>query len=165
MVDALLSGDRHSQQVQFHLNLLQGIIQRMADNSRHCKIWCVTLVSAALFFIVRTEQPILFMIALVPTLSLMTLDTYYLALERGFRRAYGDFVANLHSGNLTESNLYVIGTSGSRFDHFVACLTSLSIWLFYPVIAGIIVAAFAVLQFTDVVSSCDCPPITLPQLP
>ena len=157
MVDAPLSSGQHSQEIQFHLNLLQGIIQRMAENSRYCKIWCVTLVSAALFFIIRTEQPILLLIALVPTLSLMTLDTYYLALERGFRKAYEDFVSNLHGGNIIESDIYVVKTTGSRVTHFVASLTSLSIWLFYPVITGTILFAFVILQFTDVISLCDCP--------
>ena len=158
MVDTPLSAGQHSQEIQFHLNLLQGIIQRMAENSRYCKIWCVTLVSAALFFIVRTEQPILLMIALVPTLSFMNLDMYYLALERGFRKTYEDFVSKLHGGNITESDIYVMRTTGSRGTHFAASLTSLSIWLFYPVIAGAILLAFVTLQFTDVISMCDCPP-------
>ena len=34
--------DAESDAVQTHLTILQGIIQRMADNSRSCKLWCIT---------------------------------------------------------------------------------------------------------------------------
>ena len=35
-----------SSAVQAHLTILQGVICRMAENSRSCKVWCVTLVAA-----------------------------------------------------------------------------------------------------------------------
>ena len=34
--------------IQSHLTIMQGVIQRMAENSRSCKVWCVTLVAATL---------------------------------------------------------------------------------------------------------------------
>ena len=37
-----------SSAVQKHLEITQGVITRMAENSRSCKLWCVTLVSAVL---------------------------------------------------------------------------------------------------------------------
>ena len=36
--------------VQTHLTMMQGVIGRMAENSRSCKVWCVTLVAAVLVF-------------------------------------------------------------------------------------------------------------------
>ena len=35
--------------VQSHLEMLQGVIQRMAENSRSCKFWSITALSAVLF--------------------------------------------------------------------------------------------------------------------
>ena len=32
-----------SSAVQKHLEIMQGVIQRMGENSRSCKVWCVTL--------------------------------------------------------------------------------------------------------------------------
>lgn len=42
-----------SPSVQTHLNIMQGVIQRMAENSRACKFWCVTIVSATLVLVAR----------------------------------------------------------------------------------------------------------------
>ena len=66
-----------------HLQIVQGVIQRMAENSRSCKVWCVTLVAAILVLVARTGEPSHALIALVPTVFLLLLDSYYLALERG----------------------------------------------------------------------------------
>ena len=43
-----------SSAVQKHLEIMQGVIQRMAENSRSCKVWCVTLVAATLVLVART---------------------------------------------------------------------------------------------------------------
>ena len=43
--------------VQKHLEIMQGVIQRMAENSRSCKVWCITLVSAVLILVARTGEP------------------------------------------------------------------------------------------------------------
>ena len=61
---------------------MQGVIQRMAENSRSCKLWCVTLVSATLVLVARTGESQSALIALGPTLLFLALDAYYLALER-----------------------------------------------------------------------------------
>ena len=54
--------------VQAHLTIMQSVIQRMAENSRSCKVWCVTLVAATLLLVARTGEPPHALIALVPTL-------------------------------------------------------------------------------------------------
>ena len=51
--------------VQAHLTIMQGVIQRMAENSRSCKVWCVTLVAATLVLVARTGEPQHALIALV----------------------------------------------------------------------------------------------------
>ena len=43
--------------VQAHLTIMQSVIQRMAENSRSCKVWCVTLVAATLVLVARTGEP------------------------------------------------------------------------------------------------------------
>ena len=46
--------NEESPAVQTHLTIMQGVIQRMAENSRSCKVWCVTLVAAVLVLVART---------------------------------------------------------------------------------------------------------------
>ena len=46
--------NENSPAVQTHLTMMQGVINRMAENSRSCKVWCVTLVAAVLVLVART---------------------------------------------------------------------------------------------------------------
>lgn len=78
---------------------MQGIIQRMAENSRSCKTWCITIVSAVLVLVLRVDKPDYILVALAPTVLFLFLDTYYLALERGFRKSYKAFVKKLHAAS------------------------------------------------------------------
>ena len=81
-----------SSAVQAHLTIMQGVIQRMAENGRSCKVWCVTLVAATLVLVARTEEPRHALVALAPTVLFYLMDAYYLMLERRFRNAYDSFV-------------------------------------------------------------------------
>ena len=85
-----------SSAIQSHLTMMQGVINRMAENSRSCKVWCVTLVAAVLVLVARTGESQHALIALGPALTFLFLDSYYLALERAFIRSQNAFVAKLH---------------------------------------------------------------------
>ena len=117
--------------VQAHLAMMQDVIRRMADNSRSCKLWCVTLVSAMLVLMSRSDESWSALVALVPTLFLGGLDIYYLSLEQRFRNSYNDFVERLHGGTLDPSRLFVIAPSGSPLIHGWRSARSSSVWPFY----------------------------------
>ena len=131
-----------SSAVQTHLTIMQDVITRMAENSRSCKVWCVTLVSAVLVLVARTGDADHALIALVPALLFMVLDAYYLGLERGFRESYNGFVAKIQSENVAISDIYTVAPCGSTSRHFFWALTrSFSILPFYlPVIATVVAA-------------------------
>lgn len=120
-----------SSAVQAHLSIMQGVIQRMAENSRSCKTWCITISSAVLILVVRIEKPDYVLVALVPTVLFLFLDTYYLALERSFRASYNALVQKLHKGELILSDLYVVAPTGSIPARFLSSLSSFAIWPFY----------------------------------
>ena len=134
--------DHDSPAVQKHINIIQGVITRMSDNSRSCKVWCVTLVSAVLVLVAQTEQPEYALIALIPAVLFLILDTYYLALERGFRGSYESFVKKIHLAELTPCDLYSVTPSGSKLGRVMASLRSFSIWPFYPTIVLMILLAW-----------------------
>ena len=127
--------------VQTHLTIMQGVIQRMAENSRSCKVWCVTLVSATLILVAQTGMPQNVLIALVPAVLFLILDTYYLALERGYRDAYTAFVHKLHSSGPCLADLYIVSPNGAIFKLFVQSLTSFSILPFYLMVAAMVLLA------------------------
>jgi hypothetical protein len=95
----------NSQAVQSHLTIYQNVIQRMASNSASAKAWCITLVSAILVIVADKSKPQYTMIAYIPTLLFLVLDTYYLGLEKGFRNSYNDFIRKLHKGKIKDDDL------------------------------------------------------------
>ncbi len=134
--------DHDSPAVQTHLEITQGVVNRMAGNSRSCKVWCVTLVAAILVLVARTGQPQHALIAVVPTALFLILDTYYLALERAFIGSYNGFVKKLHDGSLAVTDVYKIVPTGSIPKLFFDRLRSFSIWPFYLVIIATIMLAW-----------------------
>lgn len=121
----------NSQAVQAHLEITQSVIQRMASNSASCKAWCITLVSAMLVIVADKGKPQHALIAIIPNILFLVLDSYYLALEKMFRQSYNDFIEKLHNSKIDTSDLYAVSPSGSLFRTFFASLSSFSIWPFY----------------------------------
>ena len=129
--------------VQKHLELMQGVIQRMAENSRSCKVWCVTLVAAVLVLVARTGEPQHALIALAPAVFFWILDSYYLSLERGFRDSYSAFVRKLHRAEAEAAELYRISPGRWTVGRFLWALSrSFSTLPFYLVITGTILLAW-----------------------
>lgn len=121
----------NSEAVQAHLTITQSVIQRMASNSASCKTWCITLVSAILVVVADKGKPQLALIALIPILLFLALDTYYLALEKMFRNAYNVFIDKLHKGDINASDVYAVAPVGSWPRTLAVSLRSFSVWPFY----------------------------------
>ena len=127
-----------SDAVRAHLSILQAVIQRMAGNSASCKTWCITIVAAMLVLVTRTETTNYVLLAFVPAVLFLFLDTYYLALERAFRDSYDAFVGKLHKGEVALSDLYVVKRDRIGWQ-FVQYLRSSAIWPFYVMLVIMIV--------------------------
>ena len=126
-----------------HLQIVQGVIQRMAENSRSCKVWCVTLVSAILVLVAQTKESQHALIALAPIALFWLLDSYYLALERGFRESYDALVGKVHDGQLRISDLFEVIPGGSTArGFFSAMFTSPSTLPFYLVVIATVLLAW-----------------------
>ena len=137
--------DHESASVRTYLELLQSVIQRMGENSRSCKVWCVTLVAAVLVLVARTGKADHALIALAPTVLFFVLDAYYLSLERGFRRSYDAFVGKVHGGRVGASDLYVVNPIGSIPKGTLwAMFKSFSVLPFYLIVAATILLAWRV---------------------
>lgn len=123
--------------VQAHLEIEQSIIQRMAANSASCKAWCITLVSAILVIIADKGKPQYALIAIIPILLFLLLDTYYLSLEKMFRQSYNSFIDKLHSGNIAITDLYSLSISRIKFGLLLSAFLSFAIWPFYLMLTTI----------------------------
>ena len=150
----MASKKQDREDIRVHLQMMQSVIARMADNSRACKTWAVTLVAAILVVVARfgsSSEESGFgaeaaLIALVPTFLFWVLDSYYLALERGFRESYNDFVAELHKGDCEVGGVFKIAPTGSIPQLIWECQRSFAIWPFYPAMLIVIVVFWGVLS-------------------
>lgn len=71
-----------------HLELIQAVISRLAQNSFALRGWAVTLVAAIFALSAKGANQWYFLIALIPALTFWGLDAYYLRQERLFRKLY-----------------------------------------------------------------------------
>lgn len=140
-----ISLSEDSPSVQAHLGILQNVIVRMATNSTTTKTWCITLVSAILVVIADKGKPNYALIALLPTILFLMLDAYYLAMEKGFRNSYNEFVKKVHFGSLTPDDLYSVRPEKSMSKLQVEALRSVSVWGFYSFLGVMILVAWYLL--------------------
>jgi len=73
-----------------HLEFIQGVIARLANNSFLLKGWSVTLVAAILALTANSPSILTFLIAVFPALVFWGLDAFYLGEERHFRNMHTD---------------------------------------------------------------------------
>ena len=71
-----------------HLELIQGVVNRLATDSFRVKWWAVVLVTALFVLLAMEDRIGVGYIALVPVLVFWGLDGYYLWQERLFRALY-----------------------------------------------------------------------------
>ena len=71
-----------------HLEMIQGIVNRLSTNSFLLKGWSVVLVSAFFALSAGSSNPAFIFLAYIPALVFWGLDGYFLWEERKFRALY-----------------------------------------------------------------------------
>lgn len=82
-----------------HVEMMQGIISRLADNSAKCKEWCFAFVGVVIIFLVSSDNisgNLMFWPAYAIVIMFYLLDSYYLGLERRNRDSYERFIESLN---------------------------------------------------------------------
>lgn len=118
-----------------HLNMLQNIISRMANNSFLVKGWSITLVAAVAALSARDSDLNFLYIAFFPVVLFWPIDAYYLSLERCYRELYDSVANDTFSGG--KFSLRVKNNEGCL--SFLKSFFSLAIAPFYLVIVIMIV--------------------------
>jgi hypothetical protein len=95
-----------------HIELLQDIISRMANNSASCKTWALTIITA-LIALSTVMQRIPIIICIIPTIMFFLLDAYYLGLERHFICLQKEFVNKLKNNTIEVEDFYLIKAKNS----------------------------------------------------
>ena len=71
-----------------YFTIIQDVINRMAQNSFSIKAWTVTLIAAIFILTFSIVNTLIFGVLLTITIIFWVLDSYYLKLERVYRRLY-----------------------------------------------------------------------------
>jgi hypothetical protein len=85
----ILAPSRLSSEEVTHLEMIQGVITRMASNSFNIKAWEVGVVTGAIALTTK-DRVIGVLLAIAIALSFWFLDSYYLRQERLYRRLFND---------------------------------------------------------------------------
>lgn len=129
-----------------HLELIQGVINRLATNSFQMKGWSVVLVAAILVLLAREHRLDAAFIALLPIFVFWGLDGYFLRQERLYRALY-DHVRTLKDCQIDFS----MDTTRHRCDtSWPGAVTSLTLVAFY---LGLVVVSGGVWAKTLVMDS------------
>ncbi|SRR6266567_5119232 len=124
-----------------HLELLQTVITRMAQNSFQLKAWGVVLVSGLLALGSKEMERSIIYVAYVPLVLFAVLDAGYLALEKNFRALY-DLVRN---GDPRVHLLDMQLPEGETRSHVFDALGSWSVWAFWLAVAVAVAIASKIL--------------------
>lgn len=125
-----------------HLELVQGVINRMANNSFMLKGWAVTLVAGIFALAGKDTDKLYFLVAYVPVLVFWGLDAYYLLQERLYRSLY-DKVRQMDEGEIDFSLRATTQEFNNDRNTYSNCLlSSTELWFYLPlavVCTGIII--------------------------
>lgn len=122
-----------------YLELIQGVITRLSQNSFSIRGWTITVISALLAFSIKDK---VWPVAFIPATMFWWLDAYYLRQERLFRKLY-DSVAKSNSTNITFSmdtspflkdvpNVLATGFTGSLVCTYLPIMLLLLFIYFLP---------------------------------
>ena len=102
-----------------HLEMIEAVIERMAQNSFHLKGWAVTLISLISAILISGNDRRLMILLLLPLISFWILDALYLQLERKYQILYRnviddelvtDFSMDIRKIKISEEDILRIST-------------------------------------------------------
>lgn len=126
-----------------HLQIIQGIITRMANHSFLLKGWTVTLVAALFALGTKDDNGFFIYMALFPAVIFWWLDGYYLYIERQFKALYDE--VRLKTPNEIDYSLEREHIN-SKHVSWLGSVFSTTPILFYGGIIGFIIIMMIFLQ-------------------
>lgn len=121
-----------------HLEMLQQVIARMANNSFLVKGWSITLISALLAFATKDKMAAMAWIAFLPLIAFWLLDAFFLHQERLFRALY---IKNSQAPLNTPSDLsFDTSNVQAQTSSWFKTIFSKSLLIFHGLLAFMIVA-------------------------
>lgn len=132
-----------------HLEMIQAVIQRMANNSFQLKGWAVTLVGVMGALSTTRDDKGFFLLAFIPILAFWGLDSFYLQLERKFTILYKNITEKDDKGIDFDMDLrhIIVADEDQRRLMFWNCVFSKSETWFYGSITVAVIILVVVMRF------------------
>lgn len=111
-----------------HLEIIQGVINRMSSNSFLFKGWSITIIAGISAFAAKDSNAALMIIPIVSSILFWGIDAYYLMLERAYRNLY-KHVALKDSNDIDYS--MAVSSDDKKFTRWLATLWRPVLWVFY----------------------------------
>ena len=130
-----------------HLEMIEGIIERMGNNSFQLKGWAVTLVSVIGALSAQGSDKRFFLLSFLPLIAFWLLDSYYLQMERKYKVLYmniSDKTEDRIDFDMDTRSISCSGDDATRIK-YMRCLFSKTEVLFYVVIAAAVLALAIIL--------------------
>jgi len=120
-----------------HLEMVQGLITRMAGYGASFKSYCITVVTAVIGFALTLHRPAVAALALLPVLAFASADAQYLRVERRFR----DLFNLIRKEGCEAMPTFDINLQSAPAQSYFGAITSWSIVGFYaPLAVGVLLA-------------------------
>jgi len=126
-----------------HLEMLQGVINRLSHNSFLLKGWSVILVSAMFALAAKDAQTLFVYLAYFPAIAFWCLDGYFLHQERLFRKLYD------HVRELPEEKIDFSMNTATVKDN-VDCLAAVTLSKTLVAFHGIIIVSIILVTFISI---------------
>ncbi len=129
-----------------HLEFIQGIINRMANDSFLLKGWSVTLLTVLFVFTVKEIENFNFLYVLIiifPIFIFWILDGYFLSQERRFRDLY-EHVRKLDEKNIDFSMDTIKYKDTPRNTWWGSIRSSTLLWFYIPLAVIVLIVLFSI---------------------
>lgn len=124
-----------------HLEMIQGVINRMASNSFVFKGWSITIIAGLTAFATKDTNLKLIAVSVVATVIFWLVDAYYLMLERAFRELYKN-VASKKPRDID----FLMNAPGIGFSNWLKTLFRPILYLFYGSVLVLLYLTFLMLR-------------------
>jgi len=130
-----------------HLEIIQGVINRLANNSFLIKGWTITISLAGFGLFANNNKPVFLVFVSFADVIFWFLDAYYLRQERLFRELYEDVARVRSRRKKTATKTLTMDTSRyhKRVSNISCVMLSFPTWLIYVAIialAGVLYYGF-----------------------
>lgn len=128
-----------------HLEMIQGVINRMAGNSFLLKGWSVTLVSALFALAAKDSNQYFVYLAYFPCVIFWSLDGYFLWQERMYRKLYQ--AVSKQSPELIDFDMNAAQYKHEVDSWFSVCF-SVTLRMFHGAVFGVVVLIMLIISLT-----------------